>query len=221
MPACKREIKPKITLLLRSRPANKSLTFTKCEEGNEVSLGSRHGSVEKTKDLNAWQWHASFIWLLVKWPHSPAVSARVDQPHEMQSKCVAEDVGIEGGKRILAEIVVDRDGNDKGQDERRRCVDPESDRVRVYRLRWKCLTFSGSSKTSRPTSRSCRSSFHAWWRRDASCSTASPCDRRRNRALSYADRHPCRWTCGGHDDRAPIGARAPDQTLFGGKAVRI
>lgn len=87
------------------------------------------------------------------------------------------------------------------------------------RSKW-TLTFFATWQQDRLPDRSCR--LHVPWeiRLGVYEPSASPCARRKIREKSCGDRHSCRWTCGGLDDREPI-RRCDFETPWSGKKPTV
>lgn len=66
------------------------------------------------------------------------------------------------------------------------------------------FTYVASLALDPMSSHSCRFSSHVCWHRDAFCTSASPCVRRRIRVESCEDRRRYRWTYDARDGREPI-----------------
>lgn len=80
-----------------------------------------------------------------------------------------------------------------------------------------CTNFNtcAALQASAPTlNHSCQSSILAWAPRGASCTSTSPCERRKIRAVSCVDRRPCHWTCDAFDGREPIQWRCSEWRWF-------
>lgn len=145
---------------------------------NDVGFRSRHGLVVRT--------------------HAPFMGARVHEPNSVQAEGVAQNIEIQGSERVFTQKVVDGDRNDECQDESGWHVDSANNKIsmndppltaRVVKVSHTCV---GIEAMGHLPSHSCRLSCRALWHRDAFCSKANPCGRRRSRESNYVDQRQCR-----------------------------